>query len=72
VDVALELAARLAENGPLALAASKRILQEQFDWSSSEMWEKQAAISGPVFSSEDAKEGANSFKEKRAPIWRGR
>jgi enoyl-CoA hydratase len=72
VDVALELAARLAENGPLALAASKRILQEQFDWSSSEMWEKQAAISGPVFASEDAKEGANAFKEKRAPIWRGR
>jgi enoyl-CoA hydratase len=72
VDVALELAARLAENGPLALAASKHILQEQFDWSSSEMWEKQAAISGPVFASEDAKEGANAFKEKRAPIWRGR
>jgi enoyl-CoA hydratase len=72
VDVALELAGRLAENGPLALAASKRILQEQFDWSSSEMWEQQAAISGPVFASEDAKEGANAFKEKRAPVWRGR
>jgi enoyl-CoA hydratase len=36
------------------------------------MWEKQAAISGPVFASEDAKEGANAFKEKRAPVWRGR
>ena len=72
VEVALELAGRLAENGPLALAASKRILQEQFDWSSSEMWEKQAAISGPVFVSEDAKEGASAFKEKRPPVWRGR
>ena len=72
VDVALELAGTLTENGPLALAASKRILQEQYDWSSSEMWEKQAAISGPVFASEDAKEGANSFKEKRAPVWQGR
>jgi enoyl-CoA hydratase len=72
VDVALELAGTLAENGPLALAASKRILQEQFDWNSSEMWEKQAAISGPVFASEDAKEGANAFKEKRAPVWQGR
>jgi len=72
VDVALELADTLAENGPLALAASKRILQEQFDWSSAEMWEKQAAISGPVFASEDAKEGANAFKEKRAPVWQGR
>ena len=47
VDVALELAGALAKNGPLALVASKRILQEQFDWSSAEMWEKQGAISGP-------------------------
>ena len=72
VDIALELAGRLAQNGPLALAASKRILQEQFDWSSEEMWQRQGAISGPVFASEDAKEGANAFKEKREPVWRGR
>jgi enoyl-CoA hydratase/carnithine racemase len=72
VDAALELAARLAKNGPLALAASKRILQEQFDWSSEQMWQRQGEISGPVFASEDAKEGANSFKEKREPVWRGR
>jgi enoyl-CoA hydratase len=72
VEVAFELAERLAKNGPLALIASKQILQEQFDWSSQEMWERQGAISGPVFSSEDAKEGANAFKEKRDPVWRGR
>jgi enoyl-CoA hydratase len=72
VDAALELATSIAKNGPLALAASKQILQEQVDWSSAEMWEKQAAISGPVFASEDAKEGANAFKEKRDPAWLGR
>lgn len=72
VDVALELAAVLAANGPLALTASKRILQEQSDWSSAEMWDRQRAISGPVFASQDAKEGATAFKEKRAPVWRGR
>jgi enoyl-CoA hydratase len=72
VDAALELAERLAKNGPLALIASKQILQEQFDWSSEEMWGKQAEITAPVFASEDAKEGANAFKEKRDPVWQGR
>jgi enoyl-CoA hydratase len=67
----LELAAAVAKNGPLALAASKQILQEQFDWATAEMWERQGAISGPVFASEDAKEGASAFKEKREPVWRG-
>jgi enoyl-CoA hydratase len=72
LDTALEFAGAIARNGPLAVAASKRILQEQFDWSTAEMFERQGAISGPVFVSEDAKEGAAAFKEKRDPIWRGR
>jgi enoyl-CoA hydratase len=72
VETALELAGALAKNGPLALAASKRILQEQFDWSSAEMWTNQSAISGPVFASADAKEGASAFKEKREAVWRGK
>src|SRR5882757_2463104 len=72
VDVAMELAAQLSKSGPLALIGSKRILQEQFDWSSEEMWQKQGEITGPVMTSEDAKEGASAFKEKRPPVWKGR
>jgi enoyl-CoA hydratase len=72
LDAALELAGQIVKNGPLALAASKEIVQKQFDWSADEQWEQQGAISGPVFGSEDAKEGASAFKEKREPAWRGR
>ena len=72
VEVALELAGEIARNGPLALSASKRILQEQYDWPLAEMWQRQGEISGPVLVSEDAKEGSLAFKEKREPVWRGR
>jgi enoyl-CoA hydratase len=72
VDAALELAAAIAKNAPLALDASKRIVQEQSDWSAAEAWAKQGEIAGPVFMSEDAREGATAFAEKREPQWRGR
>lgn len=72
LDGALELAGALAGNGPLALAASKQILMVQDDWSSDEMWARQGEIAGPVLGSDDAREGATAFKERREPVWRGR
>lgn len=69
---ALELAGRIAKNGPLALQASKRVITESGDWGLAERFERQRAIVEPVFASEDAREGATAFAEKRDPVWRGR
>ena len=68
---ARELAARIAQNAPLALAATKRVIVESLDWDSADAFERQGAIITPVFSSKDAMEGAAAFAEKRAPNWRG-
>ena len=69
---ALELAAAVAGNGPLALAATKRIIVESADWPEAEFFARQREIVEPVMASEDAREGATAFSEKRAPVWQGR
>jgi enoyl-CoA hydratase len=69
---AMELAETIAANGPLALAATKRVMAESVDWPGSEFFERQSEIVDPVWSSEDAREGATAFAEKRPPVWKGR
>jgi enoyl-CoA hydratase len=69
---ALELAATIAANGPLALTASKEILRRSLDWTEDDAWKKQDEIMVPVFGSEDAREGALAFAEKRPPRWQGK
>ena len=68
---ARELAARITANGPLAVRVSKEVITSSGDWSTERMWEKQNELTGPVFVSQDAMEGAAAFAEKRAPVWRG-
>jgi enoyl-CoA hydratase len=71
LPAARDLAGRIAQGGPLALAATKRIIVESEDWDSVSAFDKQGQIIGPVFGSADAREGAMAFAEKRQPNWRG-
>lgn len=71
LDGALALADRITANGPLAVAVTKEILVKGAEWSADEMWKKQLELMAPVFGSNDAKEGAIAFAEKRAPVWTG-
>ena len=48
VETALELGDTVAMNAPLALAGSKRIIEESPDWSTADMWERQEEIAAPV------------------------
>ncbi len=72
LDGALELAASITANGPLAVAASKRVIVESREWSEAEMWKKQGETLGNLFMTEDAREGAAAFAEKRKPNWKGK
>jgi enoyl-CoA hydratase len=72
LDVAKAMAVKIAANGPLAVAASKQVIDKAHDWTAQEMFAEQGKIVDPVFNSEDAIEGATAFAEKRAPIWKGK
>lgn len=71
LEGALQLAEAISANGPLAVAASKKVIREQQDWSQAEQWKNQYALTAAVFTSSDAREGAAAFAQKRAPNWTG-
>ena len=69
VDRAVQLAQEIAENAPLAVQASKRILADSRLWTDDEEFELQRQISRPLSTTSDAREGATAFAEKRRPVW---
>jgi enoyl-CoA hydratase len=72
IEAARDLAATIAANGPLAVIASKGIIRDSWLWPADRINEMQTPYIAHVFTSEDAKEGARAFAEKRKPNWRGR
>jgi enoyl-CoA hydratase len=72
LDAAIALAERVAQNAPLAVAASKQLVRAAAQGiAEDELWEMQKPLMAKVFSSNDAKEGPRAFAEKRAPNWTG-
>jgi enoyl-CoA hydratase/carnithine racemase len=73
LTVARGVASRICDNGPLAVQAVTRSLREH-----QECMEEAAAmlasdaLAGPVFASEDAKEGMRAFREKRPARFSGK
>jgi enoyl-CoA hydratase len=69
LDAALALAAKIANNAPLAVEAIKDIVRNSPDWPLAETDRNQRKLSDHVFVSADAREGARAFAEKRNPVW---
>lgn len=71
VDAARALARRIAECAPLSVKASKQVIRASASWPEDEIMERQMPYIAPLFTSNDAREGAVAFAEKRKPNWTG-
>jgi enoyl-CoA hydratase len=69
---ARKVADQIAANGPLAVQAIKRSVQETEGLPEKEALAKELEIGWPIFKTEDAKEGPKAFAEKRKAEFKGR
>ena len=69
LDGARSLAGEITANGPLAVRMTKRVMSEAPTWVAQEVWARQRALLEQVIASNDAREGALAFAEKRPPRW---
>ena len=71
VDAALDLAGRIAANGPLAVRNTLKMVREAGELTEAEAWPRNFELAIEVFASKDSIEGATAFAEKREPKWTG-
>ena len=71
LDGAMTLARSIAANGPLAVQMTKRVISEAAALPANEIWARQHELLEAIVASNDAREGALAFSEKRPPRWTG-
>ncbi len=71
IDTALELAGRIASNGPFAVRNTLKMVHEAPDLDEAAAWRRNYELAIEVFTSKDSIEGATAFAEKREPKWTG-
>jgi enoyl-CoA hydratase/carnithine racemase len=72
LDAALELAARICANAPVAVRASLAALEETVAGDDELGWAATERAAAAVRASADGREGVAAFAEKRPPVWQGR
>jgi enoyl-CoA hydratase len=72
METALELAAKIVEKGPLGVAAGKKVINGARDLSLQRGLELESDLWANLTTTEDMKEGARAFIEKRKPQYRCR
>jgi len=72
LDRALEIAAAIAANGPIAVRAILQVIRDTEGMPENEAFALEAKAGMAVFASDDAKEGPRAFAEKRRPQFKDR
>ena len=70
-DETLKFAAEIAKKAPLALAATKQLLNRAEEMTLEEVLAAEKAQQGPLLLSHDCKEGIAAFREKREAVFTG-
>jgi len=72
MDAAMELAATIMKKGPLAVVAAKKVLNRTRDLPLAAGLELESDFWAALTATEDMKEGARAFIEKRRPYYTGK